>query len=154
MFQINYSFSSSYEQSDVNYDSVDDTTIRYRLFLGSLILETKSSKIKLDWDWIPLLDFAVCFLSIYLEFFGKTHCKQQLEFTESDGLLHVEKQGKEISISTSYSDEIIEMSFDEFSSEIKRFYLSLTSEIKKKYKGIELNQYYVVYDNKNDTISI
>ena len=148
MFQIKYSFSNSYEQSDVNYDSVDDTEMRYSLFLGSLILETKSSKIELDWEWIPLLDFAVCFLSIYLELFGKNKFRKQFEFTESDGLLFVERIDDRMSISTSYSDETIEMSFNEFSSGIKNFYSRLTNEIKNRYNGVELNENYLIYDNK------
>jgi len=154
MFQIKYIFSNSYEQSDVSYDSIDDTALRYSLFLGSLSLEIKSSRIELDWEWIPLLDFAVCFLSFYLEFFGKNDLKKQFEFTESDGLLFVERVGSKISISTSYSDEKIEMSFDEFSSGVKSFYISLTDEIKDRYDGIELNKNYITYDNKKSKLSM
>jgi len=148
MLDIKYSFSNSDQYT--NYKTADDTSLRYSLFLGSLILQKDSSRIRLNWEWIPLLDFAVCFLSIYLELLGKRNLKKIFEFTESDGQLFIERVDDRISISTSFSDEKIEMSFNDFSIGIKAFYLNIMQEIKNKYDGIELNEFFLVYDFKKN----
>jgi len=145
MFEVNYSISDTYRQQDVDYKSADDMSLRYSLFLGSLLLRTDDSKIDLDWEWIPLLDFASCFLSIYVNLLGKTDYRQQFEFTESDGTLLIDRKGEKVKISTSFSNEEINISLDEFWQGLNRFYLDLLASVKEDYPGIEQNSNFIRY---------
>jgi hypothetical protein len=57
VLEIKYHFANS------NYPDIakaDETTLRYNLFLGSLIFKNDIATIPIDWDWIPywILQFA------------------------------------------------------------------------------------------------
>lgn len=142
MFNVKYSFSTS-QNKDVDYKIADEMEISYYLFMGNVSLNTQSSKISLN--FIPLFDFVSCFLSIYwyLSKQDEVIVQKEFEFTNSDKLLFILKNGDNISVSTCYSEEKIEMSFEEFGNGLKTYFLSLIDEIKNRYEGIESNSIYM-----------
>lgn len=90
MFEINYRFSNSNYLSSAN---PDESTLRYSLFLGDVILKDEKSAISMDWDWIPILDFAICMIAIYNNLFEKESSIEEFEFTESNEKLIFRKKG-------------------------------------------------------------
>ncbi len=131
MFEIIFSFSNSNDRNVVNADEI---ALRYNFFLGSLYLKKADQSILIDWNWVPLIDFAICLHAICGNLIGKTHGEEEFEFTESDSKIIFKKNGDNLKIVTSFSNEILEMSFEEFQNAVKEFYKNII------FKAIERNQ--------------
>lgn len=142
MFEIKHSFSIN-THSDIT--KADETNLRYNLFLGSLILKTQNNSIIIDWDWVPLIDFAICLFTICNNLFTKKEGEEDFEFTESDSKIIFQKNGDKIKIVTSFSDETLEMSFKEFQEGIRVFYKSLLFEVVEKNQEVKDNVSFVEY---------
>lgn len=147
MFKIKYSFSDSFLKKDIDYKIEDEMSLHYDLFLGGIILSSNDSEIDLDWKWIPLLDFAYHLLDIALEISKNLNCHEKFEFTESNGLLLFDRIEKKVKISTSYSDEKIDIDIEEFKLEVKRFYKKLITDIIRKYPEVQENRFFIEYIN-------
>jgi hypothetical protein len=142
MFEIKYNFSRN---NNVNVVDADETAIRYNLFLGSLILKKEDKSIVIDWDWVPLIDFAICLRTICNSLLKKMHSEEEFEFTESDSRIMFQKDGDKITIATSFSDEIIEISFEEFQKAVSKFYKEVIFEAVEKNKEIKNNDSFIEY---------
>lgn len=125
MFEIEYNLSNITQ----NVSGIDEMSLRYDLFLGSLFLKTKREVILIDWGWVPILDFAYCLLEIYDNLLKVTSGKEEFEFTESDEKICFQKEHDEIKIFTTFSDTILDMSLKDFKSGINRFYVRIVSDI-------------------------
>ena len=135
MFKINYNISTT-ANSDLS--KANEADLRYNLFLGSLILKTSKSSIVIDWDWIPLFDFALCLISISIILSKNEMIETDFEFTESDEKLIFKKQNNDISILSTFSDDILELKFNDFQTSSKSFYNEIVDEIISK--NVELKK--------------
>ncbi|SFC82836.1 hypothetical protein SAMN05421747_13216 [Parapedobacter composti] len=142
MFEIKYNFSKNNNVSAVD---ADETALRYHLFLGSLILKRENKSIVIDWDWIPLIDFAICLLAIYNSLHKKTQGEEEFEFTESDARITFQKNENNIKIITSFSDEALEMNMEEFQKAINKFYKDIIFEVAKENQEIKGNNSFNEY---------
>jgi hypothetical protein len=140
MFEIQFRLSNNDDKNIV----VDETNIRYDCFLGSIKLKNEKISILIDWEWIPLLDFALCLLIISKQF-HKINQVEEFEFTESDSKLIFQKTGSSIKIFFSFSEELLETSFEEFEEGCKMFYKNLLQEIVTKNENIEKNAFFLKY---------
>lgn len=142
MFEVIYNLSGNAPSNVAQADEVD---LRYNLFLGSLILKTSINSVVIDWDWVPLIDFSICLLAICNVLFEKEQGEEEMEFTESDSRLFFQKNGDRIRIATSFSDENLEMSFEEFQRGVKQFYKDLIFDIVEKKEEIKNNATFTEY---------
>lgn len=142
MFEIKYNFSKN---NDINVVDADETALRYNFFLGSIILKKENKSIVIDWDWVPLIDFAICLLIICNNLLKKTQGEEEFEFTESDSKITFQKNGNTIKIVTSFSDEILEMSFEEFKKSVRKFYKDVIFEVVEKNQEIKDNASFIEY---------
>ncbi|MCE1169583.1 MAG: hypothetical protein LWX70_15980 [Sphingobacteriia bacterium] len=142
MMRIEYSFSDS---NTTNIIKADEMALRYNLFLGSLTLKKDNHSILIDWDWVPLLDFALCLLEIYKKLSNQSSGLQEFEFTESDAKLIFEKSIDKINIAASFSNETLETSFEEFQIATKKFYKDVINDILVKNKEIKENATFTKY---------
>jgi len=142
MFEIKYNFS---DNSNENVAIADETELRYNLFLGSLNFKRDNKTISTDWDWIPLLDVVICLVIISNSLLKKMQGKEEFEFTESDLKIIFQKDGDWIKITASFSDEILEMSFEEFQRVVKKFYKDVIFAIVEKNHEIKDNSSFIKY---------
>ena len=142
MFDIKYHLSYN-TYSDIT--KADESDLRYNLFLGNLVLKTQSQSIIIDWDWIPLLDFAFCLLTISNNLSAKMRAEEEFEFTESDAKIYFQKNNDKIKIVVSFSDKQLEISFEEFKTGVHEFYKNLVFEIITKDKEIKNNILFLEY---------
>ena len=142
MFEINYNFSNDNSQ---DVAKADETTLRYNLFLGSLILKKGNNSISIDWDWIPLLDFALCLLTICNSLAQKIRGEKEFEFTESEAKIFFQRDGDTVRIVTSFSNEILEMSFEDFQKAIKKFYKDVIFDVLGKNQVLRNNTTFLGY---------
>lgn len=105
MIDLSYSLSSSWNErtADVDWASTDETTLRYKAFLGDQVFVVNGVDFSARWGWVPLLDFAACLVRIVR---GLEAGESELvfEFTESDAQLRSNRQGNDVLITSSYSN--------------------------------------------------
>ncbi|PZD77378.1 hypothetical protein [Mesonia sp. K7] len=152
MFKINYTISNS--EREKKSLEVNDTTLRYYSFQGSVLLKYNNSKINLDWGWIPLLDFAYTLLLICEDLLSEEFSREEFEFTESDGVLYFIRKENSVEISTSFSNEILIMSIVSFQKGVSYFYYELITQVKKINKEITNNPNFKVFDDKLHNLNI
>ena len=152
MFQIEYSTKDNLKEEVALL--ADEVSLRYSVFLGSIIFKFKTHKIDLDWGWIPLLDLAYSLVLISSNLLSKESAKEEFEFTESDGILLFEKKGDSIEITTSFSDESLMLSFNSFKKGVYSFYYELLSQIKNSNEKIIDNPNFKIYEDKLNHISV
>lgn len=144
MFKISYKFSKN---TDHFIKEPDEADLRYNLFLGSLILKNGEEAIIIDWDWIPLFDFALCLISLCDNLLIKEVEKLELDFTESDEKLIFHKDDKCIKISATFSNVILTVSFENFQMGSRVFFKEIISEILKRNIELESNELFIKYIN-------
>ncbi len=142
MFEIKYNFSGSNSSDAVNADTA---AFRYNLFLGSLILKEDNHSIIFDWDWIPLLDFALSLLAICNNLTSKVIGEEEFEFTESDATIIFSRNGDRIKMMSSFSNESLEMNFGEFQKGVKSFYKEIIFDILGKRQELKSNSVFIEY---------
>jgi hypothetical protein len=145
--QIEYYFSSDFS---TNIIKVDETALRYNLFLGNLTLKKGKDSINANWDWIPLLDFALCLLEICENLSGQVHGCEEFEFTESDAKLIFEKKNDRINIIASFTDETLDVSLEELHKATERFYKEILSDILEKNQQLKENMVFAKYLKKTE----
>lgn len=142
-FIVSYEFSGRFETpNEFDFVTADEMTLRYDLFLGSVTLIGGQSTITMDWEWIPILDFAVVLNEIKERLKMVELGNQQLDFTESSELLLVSKADKRIYMSTSYSEESIVVFLDDFELGVANFLRQLTTDVLKTNSKIEENAFF------------
>lgn len=135
MIEIKYFFSEEHIQKNM---VINEVSLRYELFLGSLIFKNGSQQLFLDWNWIPILDFALCLLKITSELSeSPIENEKEFDFTESDERIKFEKNESIIKISFSFSNEIFESTIEDLQNVSHDFYKKVVFDILKKNNGIE-----------------
>lgn len=134
MFKINFLLVPDIQEFDLL--NMDETQMRYAIFVGSVTLEADESSINLNWGWIPLIDFAISLDLISKQLARLNNAKETFEFTESDDKLFFEREEDMLSISTSFSHEILKVDFEQFIYEVKIFCNRVFAECQDVYKNI------------------
>ena len=147
MFQINYSF-SNYNSLDTT--RIDDVSLRYNLFLGSLVLKEENNSISMNWNWIPLIDFASCVFVIYNNLIVKNNAKEKFEFTESEAEIIFSRNENIIKITTSFSNDVLEISLADFQYAVTKFYKNVVFDILEINPTLRDNAVFCRYMNEAD----
>jgi len=141
MFEIKYRFAKN--QPEVVND-IDELALRYEFFLGSLWLEKNDTKLSMDWNWIPLLDFALCLKFIYNQLSEQVQGEEIFDFTESDATIAFRRDEDKCEIVPSFSNRSLMMSFIEFQEAVQLFCEKVITDILSKNKKLKNN---VVFKN-------
>lgn len=142
-FTVSYELSGRFETpNDIDIVNADEMTLRYDLFLGSVTLIGGQSTITMDWEWIPILDFAVVLNDIKERLKMVDLDNQQLDFTESSELLLFSKVDQRIYMSTSYSEESIVVVLDDFELGVANFLRQLTTDLSRANSKIKENAFF------------
>lgn len=142
IFEIKYVFSI---KRPVDFSKANDDNLRYTLFLGSVYLSEDTQSIPIGWDWIPLLDFAICLHGISSGMGKKQIHREEFEFTESNEKVIFEQEKGRVKISTSFSDEVLNTTVDNFQQGVQKFYESLLTDLVNKNPALEGNEAFRVY---------
>lgn len=128
MFRIEYRIVADQFQE---IDNISDEEIRYNFLLGNVFLFSSNSEIEMEWEWIPLLDFADCLKRIVGNLRANVTTKEYFEFTENAETLEFSKQGEQLKIAASFSPTIIETTFVDFENAVYDFNVSISEHILK-----------------------
>jgi hypothetical protein len=83
MIVLEHALSPSWNRkaAEVDLRAADETTLRYRCFLGDIVFEVGWIDLSARWGWVPVLDFALAMRSISAALPAVE--TQVFEFTES-----------------------------------------------------------------------
>lgn len=147
MFEIKYSFSNN---NQLNAIYLDEETLRYNVFLGNLILKKDSESIVIDWGWIPLLDFAICLLTIYNNISEKKEGYEEFEFTESDEKIFFERNHNILKITTTFSENTLKIDFEDFKNAFKKFYKGIFHDVLLQNRQLLENKAFLTHFVKSE----
>lgn len=130
-------------------EHLSDEEIRYNFLLGNVNLISSTAQIEIEWDWIPLLDFAYCLQMIVNKLKANGIAKEYFEFTENAETLGFSRQREKLKIVPSFSSVVIETTFVDFEKAVYDFHLNISEYIRRsildtppgvlqKYLSIEL----------------
>ncbi len=114
---------------------ISDEKIRYDFLLGNISLLSFNAKIEMEWEWIPLLDFAYCLQMIAGNLKENDIGKEYFEFTENAETLNFSRQGKQLKIIASFSSIVIETTFEDFEKAAYDFHFIISEYIRKSTLG-------------------
>lgn len=128
MFYIEYLVIQE-ELTDI--ERMSDEEIRYNFLLGNVILFSPNSRIEMEWEWIPLLDFAYCLKEIVNNLKNKDDSKEYFEFTENTEKLEFSRHNLNIKIIASFSPIVIETTLLSFEKSVYDFHFSISDYIRR-----------------------
>ena len=131
MFRIEYKI----EEDSISIENISVEDIQYNIFAGVVSFHSSDLVIDIDWDWIPLVDFAYCLHSILKSFRSKINDKQIFEFTENDEYLMFSLDKNRVNISGSFSSIQINTTLDEFEKGVSEFHLSISDFVRSRIVG-------------------
>ncbi|MCE6991160.1 hypothetical protein [Dyadobacter sp. CY323] len=127
MFKIQYKIQSE-QFNDVR--NITEDEIHYDFLLGSLSLLASDAEIDMEWDWIPLLDFAYCMKEIVFALKKYDVAFEIFEFTENSEILKFSLHNDQLKVSASFSSIFIDTSLTDFESAVMDFHLSISNYIR------------------------
>lgn len=128
MFQIEYKIM---REQFKEIERISEEEIHYNFLLGNLTLFSSDTKIEMEWEWIPLLDFAYCLNAIGSNLKTKDN-KDCFEFTENAETLEFLKEREQLKITASFSSAIITTTFTEFEKAVSHFHYTISEYIRGK----------------------
>lgn len=129
MFMFNIVYKIIKEQFR-EIESMSEEDIRYSFLLGNITLVSSDVKIEMEWEWIPLLDFAYCLKEIKSNLKKNNSTKESFEFTENAETLEFIRKENELKISASFSSIIIMTDWDIFEKAVDDFHLNISIYIR------------------------
>lgn len=136
--QLSYRIKDGGEQDPQDLSSADETTLRYSVVQGDVILEHANVDLSAKWSWIPLIDFTAALRQIVQEL-AATEALRKFEFTESDAVLEFRKEGKDVVITASYAPGAIKVPFSHFQQQVDRFTIQFTMDVYELYPELSRN---------------
>jgi hypothetical protein len=140
MIELSYSLSSSWNEraSGVDWARADETTLRYKVFLGDQLFIVNGVDFSAKWGWVPLLDFAACLVKITEEL-ENGHSEQVFEFTESDAQLQFNRQGDSVLITSNYSNGRATVQMSELKAAANSYAERVLSDAMSLHQGLRAN---------------
>lgn len=127
MFKIKYTLSSLYNTQD-KFELFEEIDFHYNFLCGSLFLWNETLSIDIDWEWVPILDFAYFMMTIILDKNDAT-----FEFTESDMTIKFKFEDGSVQINPCWLNEkSLVIPLIEFEEVVRDFYSDLLDYIKIK----------------------
>ena len=127
MFNIKYEIISD-QLNDVK--GITEEEIHYNFLLGNLFLFTPKAEIEMEWEWIPLLDFAYCLKKVVSTLKISNIVKECFEFTENAETLEFSRQSEKLKIIASFSSIVVETTFADFEQAVFDFHISISEYIR------------------------
>jgi hypothetical protein len=132
MFRIEYKIITE-QPEELEY--ISDEEIRYNFLLGNVSLISSNAEIEMEWEWVPLLDFAYCLQMIVRGLKVKDTAKEYFEFTENAEMLEFSRQGEQLKIVASFSSTVVEAIFTDFEKAVYDFHFSISEYVRTNTSG-------------------
>lgn len=117
------------------FKSLNNAQIHYYFLLGDVSIISDYEIIDINWNWIPLLDFADCLGHILSDLKNGSN-KEYFEFTENEATIEFSLEKDELKIKASFLPKnIIKTSLDDFEKAINIFHSKISKYIRESISG-------------------
>jgi hypothetical protein len=141
---FDYRLSEDWDENSTDLAAADETDLRYYAANGDIILRKDQTNLSAGWGWIPLIDFALAMREIS-EALADGEGSETFEFTESEAKLQFDRQGQEMTISSSYAPGEITVPFTAFVEKARDFGQRLNAELLAKRPELRQNPVYQAF---------
>lgn len=143
MITLGYCLSDEWNKdlSESDLTSMDESGLRYRFFMGDIEFRVSKATFDAPWGWVPILDFAVCLLSIVRSVPGSG--ESIFQFTESEAEIFFLLKGAVLEISATYTNSTASISYVEMSEAAEAFAVSVFDAIETLYPMVRSNVAYM-----------
>lgn len=111
-------------------ERITDEEIQHSFLLGNVSLHSCNAEIKMEWEWIPLLDFAYCLRVIVNNLSANDTAKEYFEFTENAETIEFSRQKEQIKITASFSSIVVETILADFEKAVYDFHFSISEYVR------------------------
>lgn len=141
MIELSYNLSSSWnaKAQSVDWAKTDETTLRYRAFLGDQIFVVNGADFSAKWGWIPILDFAAG-LVVVARGLAAGETELAFDFTESDAHLQFNRQGSNTLITSSYTNATATVPTNELEQVARSYAERVLKEAMSSHPGLKANR--------------
>lgn len=147
-FEIEYYFSDSERSEAASATDIDESSLRYYLFPGSVYLDCSVARLEFDWGWIPLLDFAICLSGVVENLNKAAKGIEEFDFTESENTITCTRDGNLVKVDASSTEESLVVSWTEFREGFKRFHKNVFADALVLMPDLENNVTFLEYARK------
>lgn len=129
MIEIDYKLSSSWamKPSEISLADADEMTLRYNAFLGDVVFKVGSIDFSTHWGWVPILDFAICILSV-VEDLSTSREQSSIEFTESEAELTFQRIHDLVLITSNYNSHQVSTGYKQLEDASIAFSIKVFSD--------------------------
>jgi hypothetical protein len=141
VIELSYNLSSSWnaKAQDVDWAGADETTLRYRVFLGDQVFVVNGADFSAKWGWIPLLDFAAGLVAV-TRGLAAGETELAFDFTESDAHLQFNRQGSNTLITSSYNNATATIPTNELERAATSFAERVLRDAMSRYPALKANR--------------
>ena len=140
---LSFELSESWNRGSSGLDlrAADETTLRYRCFLGDVAFKVGDADFSARWGWVPVLDFAMSLRAIAASMVDAAKAEQTLEFTESDAEIGFEREGPIVKIEANYVPATAVVSYVDLSVAVEGFVARVVRELEQCFPPLAENAF-------------
>lgn len=141
MFQIGFLFLPNKDYFD--FANATEYDFSYLIYNGDILFSDENASI--DFQYIPLIDFAINTLDITTNLIDKGMTEDYFEFTESSNRIYYKKESNNIIISFSYNSITFKVEMNIFKKVVNLFYKNIISSALEKNEDLKQNEIFSKY---------
>ena len=139
---LDYRLNSLKDVSAEKLVNATKTELHYDLFLGDIVFKVNGLDFSTNWEWVPVLDFAVVFAGL-VKSLSESNDTVKFEFTESEAFIQLHLINDSIQVSASYVSNATEVPFNELLDLSQKFASKILSDLLEVFPLLEKNSYYL-----------
>lgn len=138
--RLGYALSATWNRGAIDLDAADEAVLRYRCFLGDVVLEVGDLDASARWGWVPILDFALGLSAISNRLLASDR-DQVFEFTESDASISFHRLNDMVVIDPSYAPGTADVRLDDLSTSTTKLVATVLQDLVERYPEVARNAF-------------
>jgi hypothetical protein len=141
MIVLDFTLSPGWKMDGAQDDlaTADEIALRYRLFLGDLIMTLGSSDFSTNWGWVPLVDLTASLRRAAMDIASSPEASVAIDFTENAEKLQLERRRSILHVSATYTQATAEVELPELVEAVHEFVLRLDKTLVNAYPTLLRN---------------
>lgn len=141
MITLNAAVESDGLPDRYTWHTASESVLRYECFLGDLEFTVGPADFSTHWGWVPVWDAALGL--VHLLGALKPGESGVFEFTESEALIRLGREGGRVRISASYSDDLAIVDLEECLGAARSFVMSLSQTLIASHPALRENPSFI-----------
>ena len=137
-YEVSKKLNLSNLDSDYDLSAASESDFYYSdIFVGNIYIKNDTADLSVNWEWVPILHFSKELSNAYVQLSGTKW--SVIEFTENVDQILLKREGRNISIKSSYSSDELIVDYFDFGSAVVRFAENALKELRKNHPKAKRN---------------